>query len=86
MSKFREVAEKLKAEKLKLEACVEDLDKEIDHMASYGNTVIGGHRAVISEVRGGLDEMKEMIDDLRGNNGGEDDKVAHFPDKARAGG
>jgi ABC-type transporter Mla subunit MlaD len=81
-SRFAEVAAKLKAEKAKLLASVEDLDKDIDKFATDGNDAISQHRAAVAELASGVKELAEAARDLMGNDEeGENKTVATFHPK-----
>lgn len=81
MSRFKEVADKLKAEKAKLLASVEDLDRDIDKFATEGNDAIASHRAAVAELTSGIEELKEAARDLRGNDEEGETKVTTFQPK-----
>lgn len=80
MSKAGDIAAKLRATRVRFDAQLDDLDKEVDAAASDSDEVVRHHRATVAEIRTGIDDMRKGIREMEGNGG--EEKIATFPSKA----
>lgn len=79
MSRYSDISAKLKGTRARFDAQLDDLDKDIDKVASESDEVVMHHAAQVAELRDGVEEMREGIKEMRGNGG--DEKIATFPPK-----
>jgi DNA repair exonuclease SbcCD ATPase subunit len=79
MSKYSDISAKLKGVRTRFDAQLEDLDKEIDSVATDSDEVVRHHASKVAEIKAGVEEMREGIKEMSGNGG--DEKIATFPEK-----
>lgn len=78
-SKFAQRSARLRALRNKFDAELEDLDKEMDSVETDSNDVVAAHRAQIDVLKGGVKEMREMVNEMKGNGEEIEEKAATFP-------
>lgn len=84
-SKFAQRSTRLKNLRAKFNAELEDLDKEMDSVETDSNDVVAEHRAQIGVLKDGVKEMREMVEEMKGNGEEDEVKVATFPDGQKTG-
>lgn len=68
MSKFTEIAERMKAMRTSLDARADDLSQKMDKTETRGDEIFRRHEAVLEEAEAGFKEMEEALHEMEGAN------------------